>query len=422
VSSSLALGAALRAIAALLDQAVAAAGISAFQGSRTSVLTPDLVDPATTVGSRPQLNIFPYHVALNPGWRNEDQPVRDTAGRPVERQLLALDVQIVVSAHAGLSYQAEVLLGIAMAALHDEPVLLRDRVVALLAPPESNTDALVAAFANARLSDQFERLKLAPLSLPPNEMQSLWQSLHGRYRPSFCYQLTTVLIDSRLEPRSGLPVRSVGALVLPFVRPLITAIEPPQAVFAVAGQSVALIGEDLVQPGAVVRFDSGERAPLETGSTNQRALVRLPATLPAGLIGLDLARPVAIGAPPDKDINASNRVVLIHRPLIARALDNAPDIAVIGSGTTRRLQIRLAPAARPGQPVELLLNRLGDPTGDGFRADGELGAMPATDPVEFAIPAIPAGQWVVRVRVAGAETELEVDAGGAFAGPVLVLP
>jgi len=89
---------------------------------------------------------------------------------------------------------------------------------------------------------------------------------------------------------------------------------------------------------------------------------------------------------------------------------------------TRPLAIRISPVTQPGQDVRVLLNDLvNSPTSRGFTFPGALGANPATDPVTFTLSGVPSGTYMVRVRVDGAETPLDVDANGAFTGPTITV-
>ena len=428
MSSALALAATARVISRLIDDRVAAEGITAFQNLRTSVLSPEQIDGTEQSGNgnvAPQINIFPYHVGLNAAWRNDYEPSRSATGQPVSAPPLAIDVSFLVSAHSTQDLLPEMLLGLAMQALSDTPQLTRARVRSLLQLPAGPPDPILQALERSRLADQFEIIRIAPLNLSSDDMQKLWTAIHSRYRPSFCYMVSAILIDTRNSARGGLPVRDFAAVAIQFIRPVIERVEPPSLIFQAAGNQIALVGQQLLQSGVVARFHNGARRPLDSGSTLERALVTLPAGLPAGIVGVELVRPLDIGAPPPKDVNESNMGVFLHRPVF-QLVGGVPDIVLgpvaPGPPPTRPLRIRIVPTLQPGQDVRVLLNNVvNSPSNPGFTFTGVPGANPATDPITFTLAGVTNGTYMVRVRVDGADTPLEIDASGAFAGPTIVV-
>ncbi|WP_294533195.1 DUF4255 domain-containing protein [uncultured Rhodoblastus sp.] len=433
MSSALAIAAAARVISRLIDDRVAAEGLTALQGMRTSVVSPEQID-GTDLQAKddvsPKINIFPYHVGLNAAWRNAFEPARDRAGQPVASPPLAIDVSFLVSAHGTKELISEVLLGLAMQALSDSPQLTRDRLRALLqvAPGPPAPDPLLLAIEQSRLADQFELLRIVPMNLSADDMQKLWTSIHSRYRPSFCYSASALLIDTRNQARDGFPVRDFAATTIQYLRPRIERVEPVGVVFRAAGNQIALIGQQLRQDGIVARFANGARSPLDAGSTDARALIALPADLPAGVIGVELVRALDIGAPPVKDVNESNLGVFLHQPIFKRTgpAPGAPDIVLgaadPGPPPSRPLDIRLLPPPLPGQDVRVLLNEIPESAQRrGYSFPGDIGTDPLNDPVRFNLSGMANGTYLARVRVDGAETPLDTDASGGFNGPTILV-
>lgn len=433
MSSALAIAAAARVVAKLLDNRVADEGLAVFQNHRTSVLSPEQIDSAGNGGGSqavvPQLNLFPYHFGLNQAWRNRFEPSADQVGRRIGSVPLVIDISFLVSAHSSTALQPEILLGLAMQAIHDNQQLTRERVRTLLEPPAppNPPDPIFAALQRSRLADQFELIRIVPLNLSPSEMQNLWTALHSRYRPSFCYMVSAMLIDSRQTGRAALPVREYASTVIQFVRPYIDRIEPANVVFSASGNTIMLQGDQLRQTGVLARFHTGQRQPiLSDGWTETQARVQLPPDLRAGIVGVELVRPVEIGAPPPKEVNESNVGVFIHQPVFrTTGAPPRPDIVLGAVDNTnppafRPLRIRLQPAAVRGQDTKVMLTEVvASGVGRGFTFPGELGADPANDPVTFRLIGVPNGTYLVRVRVDGADTPLTVDASGVFDGPIV---
>lgn len=420
MSTAMAIAAAARVLSRLIDNRVALENITAFQNMKTSVVSPEQIDGTDMTANanvNPQVNIFPYHVGMNASFRNAFEPSRNSTGQPVTTPPLALDISFLVSAHSSVELLPEMLLGLAMQALSDAPQLTRDRVRTLLIadPPD---DPVMMSLQRSGLADQLEIIRIEPLNLNTDDMQKLWTSIHSRARPSFCYRVSAILIDSQNSAKDALPVRTFATAVVQFVRPMIDHIEPANLLFAPVNQ-IALVGEQLVQPGGVAVFSTGDRQPLDAGSTPTRALVTLPAGLPAGIIGVELVRTIDIGAAPFKEVNESNLGVFLHRPIFKLTGASTPDI-VLGAGGA--LAIRLQPPPNSGQDVRVLLNDpVPSPTSAGFTFPGTLGATLATDPVTFTLTGVPNGTYMVRVRVDGADTPLTLDANGAYTGPTITL-
>ena len=92
--------------------------------------------PAATITTKPPdvvvnappyagLNIFLYQVNLNQGYRNLDQPARNSAGNLVKRPRLALNLEYLLTAtgDGNDDIQAHQILASAMRILHENPVL-----------------------------------------------------------------------------------------------------------------------------------------------------------------------------------------------------------------------------------------------------------------------------------------------------------
>jgi hypothetical protein len=142
------------------------------------------------------------------------------------------------------------------------------------------------------------------------------------------------------------------------------------------------------------------------------------------VIGVELVRPLDMGAPPPKYVNESNLAVFLHRPVFA-LVAGKPDITLkaknAGPPPTWPLEIRVRPPAQPGQDVQVLLNDSANPAGPGYTFPGTVGTTPATDPLKFTLTDVASATYLVRVRVDGAETPLDVDANGKFTGPTIVV-
>ncbi|WP_052313338.1 DUF4255 domain-containing protein [Terriglobus roseus] len=241
MSTAMAIAAAARVVAQLIDRRVALENFTAFQSMKTTVLSPEQIDGtdmSATIDVPPHINIFPYHVAMNAAYRNAFEPSRNAFGQPVTTPPLALDISFLVSTHSSLELLPEMLLGLAMQALSDVPQLTRERVRTLLAvnPLIDPPDPVLVALQRSGLADQLEILRIEPLNLNADEMQKLWTSIHSRCRPSFCYRISAVLIESEILRRVRCPCAPLrppsfsrcGLSLIASIRPICSSRRPPR--------------------------------------------------------------------------------------------------------------------------------------------------------------------------------------------------
>jgi hypothetical protein len=309
-----------------------------------------------------KLNLFLYHVAVNPALRNN--PELPGLRRPGENGAppLALDLYYLVTAYGRgdpkfYDDHSHRLLGRAMAALHDHPVMLRDE--------------LKTALADAQVHLQVERVRITPYPLSLEEMSKLWTTFQTQYRISVAYQVSVVLIESEIPPITPLPVLSIGpgprgaqveASLAPPLPTLLDLVLPPWSSEPLAGllparrpsarleDLLALEGLHLDGMNLQVFFahpllaQPNQVAP-EAGATAGLLNVKLPnlpADWPAGMYTVSLAL-----------TRQGERRTTNGLPLAL-----APEITSRTPATTNQKNFNITlgfrPRVRPGQQVKLL--------------------------------------------------------------------
>jgi hypothetical protein len=370
---------------------------------KVSALPPDRLKTDGQEAS--QLNLFLYSVTPNAAWRNAELPSRDAGGRSVRNPPLALDLHYLLTAYGAVDFHAEVLLGWAMQLLHETPVLTRDLIRKSLTPAldvaasGQNLPPQVTALAAADLAEQVEQIKVTPHYLNTEEMSKVWTALQAHYRPTTAYQVSVVLIDGRRPARAPLPVSEPRVHVLPFRRPVIESLSPLRLA---AGETLVVQGQNLRGGHTVVRFLGGEATPVRVGDT--RIEVALPATLPAGLQRAQVVHELDLGTPGDPHAGPeSNAAPFVLAPRFAVPATPPPHFTVARGGT---LTLDFTPPVGRAQKVALLV---GDRTLTlPERLPSAPGAADAT--LDFVSPAgWPAGTFLMRVRVDGADSPLQVD-------------
>jgi hypothetical protein len=350
----------------------------------------------------PGVNVFLYQVTVNTGYANMDTPTRSSDGTLVKRPRLALNLRYILTSYAdGNDLLAHEMLASAMRTLHEHPVLTRDEVSSAIQSPHFPSSLKLSG---SDLADEVELVKLSPLQLSIEELTKLWSSFfQTNYRVSTAYEATVVLIDSVLEPQPSLPVESRQLLVVPFQQPVIQSVEPqvleydPAATLVVKGLNL-----DGSQQTTVII--DGLQAPVQEISSVQvtAGMPVGPPTLTAGVKPVMVVQGVTFGQgqPVHKGFE-SNVIAFMLVPKIT-----TPTPISISRGST--LTVNFQPAVAPEQRVEFLL---GDTT---FPIPQRAPGTPSVSQLSFTIPSsFPTGDWLLRMRVDGAESMLQIEQNAA---------
>jgi len=200
MGSALALAAVTALLKHLLENGLAAAGVSSQVGGDAivSALAPDRI--ASGEDERPQLNLFLYLVTPRAGLNSNG---REREGRG---SALALDLHYLLTAYGAQDLQAEILLGYTLQVLHDCPVLERERIRTVLkslaqARERRVVSAPLAALGAPEVADGFDRLVIEPEFMNAESVSKLWSALQARYRPSATYKVSAVLIPGAARTR-----------------------------------------------------------------------------------------------------------------------------------------------------------------------------------------------------------------------------
>jgi len=388
-----------------------------------SALAPDIVQASLGTGTSAQLqvNLFLHQVTMNSAWRNVGLPsLADDGAARLANPPLALDLHYLLTAYASEDYEAEALLGYGVQFIHENPILPRSQIRTTLAalPAVNPLSALLTA---SGIADQIEMIKLAPASLNREELAWLWTALKADYRPTFPFQVSTVLIQPQAPLLSTLPVlqrqiSAVASMAPPL--PTLTAVDPP------GGQPAACLGDMVTVQGANLGAATGvvlsnarlgitqTLAPLTNAQASSFQFTvpnpslpspqTNPTDLPAGVYLL------VAQVPQGTDIVVSNGLPLAIAPKIGAAW--AP--GMLASGAAVSVTIPCAPYLRVGQQASLLIGGQEAPA-NSFTA--------ATNSPSFTFASLqPTGRPVpVRLRVDGIDSPI-IDMATtppAFTGP-----
>ncbi len=360
-------------------------------------VTAQPLDVARKGISKSQVNLFLYQTVVNAAWRNMDIPRQVRPGE-TGAPPLAVNLHYLITAYGrGDSDNDAVshrVLGGAMSVLHDHPMLGRGEISAAL--PSND------------LAKQFERVKITPLSLGVEEISKLWMVFQTQYRISMAYEVTVILIDSRVPGSAPLPVlkrgdTDRGVITSPGAAPTLSALRLPRSQPAIRlGEDATIEGDQLTTVDAKLRFTSSRLAqPVE--------LPPLPGEN-AGEISIHIGNQA-------EDANALSRwvpgfytVALAvtktgMRPIASNeiAFALAPKITVAsanaGPGQVD-VTITCAPRLTNDQRVLLIFgDRQAEPTSITTPGDP---SQPTT--ILFKLSGLSSGSYVVRLRIDGVDS------------------
>ncbi len=431
MSTPHAIAAVTKVLVNLADEGLKAANLAGIVGSDVTVsaLTPKRVN-LSLANDPNQLNLFLYLALPNHGGSGFDLPTRDSAGARVKNTPLALDLFYLLTAYGSGDFFAEMILGHAMQVLHENPILARDAIRAKLQPSVIPTNPELA-LADSGLAEQIEQVKISPEKLTTEEISRLWTAFGAEYRLSVAYRVTVILIEARASTKTALPVLQRGVYLRTLRRPLIERLAARSAPDEPARENQPILpGSILVLAGRNLRgeitrivLDGVKLESLDPFVSDDHVDFALPTTLRAGPHGVQIAHDIAMGEPATPHTGAeSNVLAFLLRPEIKGAV----------TATATRITVKLDPLVTPEQNGRVLLNELAPPADRPARAFSffapaangiDIGAGETeTDTIKFSHQNVPAGSYLVRVQVDGAESVLQTDAAGAFLKPKVNLP
>jgi len=415
MSGALAIAAVTATLRDLLTDGLLDHDLSAVGSVTVTALPPDRV--ATGQNEPNQLNLFLYQVTPNIGWRNEGLPSRDENGRRLSNPPLALDLHYIMTAYGSQDLNAEVLLGYGMQLLHETPLLSRAQLRTVLggvSPVDGSI--LPPLFGNLSaldLADQVELIKITPVTLSTEDLSKMWTAMQARYRPTMAYLVSVVLIQATGPVRAAEPVLKRGGddrgpVALASGFPSLSGARPALSERLPAlrlGDDLLLSGSGFDAEGAVTAVfrNTREDFSIELAPGPAISSEQLPLHLPsiaqdaeamnvwaAGVYSLSL-RVVR----PNLPAWTSNGVPIALAPLITVSPTSAApgDLA---------LTVTCTPRLRPGQVAHTSL----------IFGSGTIAPATVTTPADahqpttltFTVPDVPAGDYVVRLRVDGVDS------------------
>lgn len=391
MSNALAIAAVTMTLRALLTGAV--------DGGNVTTLPPDKARTDTL----DQVNLFLYNTSIDAALRNEP-PRTSRPGESAEPSLpLRLHYLVTAYGQGDSDTLGHKLLGQAMGALHDHPLLGREEI---RGATHSN------GLADSDLHTQVERVRVTPHSLNVEEMSKLWTTFMTPFRASAAYEVSVVVIDSSRPARAALPVigrgsqddtgiESAANVESPF--PSLSSVETPDPSALLPGEKLTLRGSNLAGASVAVRVRhqlmQADRvlAPL-AGATATEVRVRIPdepANLPAGFYTVAVEVGTTEAAHPAVTFTrTTNRLAFALAPALTSPM---PLTAARDPDDKVRFTLKCKPQVQPGQRASLVL---------GDREIQAQGFNAATDSLDFEFEQPTPSESFARLRVDGVDSLL----------------
>lgn len=360
-----------------------------------------------------QVNLFLYLTGIDAALRNTPPPYMSKPGETAEPPL-ALNLFYLVTAYGANDddMNGHRLLGQAVAALHDHPLLDRGEI----------RDATLANLADSDLHTQVERVRITLQPLNLEEMSKLWMTFQTQFRISAAYQVSVVLIESKRAAQTPLPVLARGAddrinsaanVGSPF--PAISSVETPDPSGANLGDTVVVRGANLAGTTTALLikhqlFNVDLVLTPNAGATATEVhfdIPNRPADFPAGFytVALEVTTQEA-RFPGVSFTRTTNRLAF---PLAPRITSAMPASAARDSLGHISLTLTCEPEVRPEQHASLLLGDREVPATPTTTQTGTL-TFEFDNPTPAESPA--AVEYVARLRVDGVDSLL-VDRAAA---------
>lgn len=425
MSNALAIAAVTETLVQLLGNSLQ--GINIGGGAHVTAVNPDGASGLPTTG----VNVFLYQVSPNAYLRNADLPTRKADGTLLKRPQAAIDLHYLFTFYGDdTQLEQQRLLGAVVRELHANPTLPRSLI--------ASAQQSVSFLSGADLDQQIELVRFTPVILSLEELSKLWSFLlKTRYVLSAAYVASVVLIetDDALPP-PPLPVLASNIYALPFRQPVITQIQaaPGAGAFILPGSQIVLSGQNFLYTQisgtqtipAATQVAIGGVLQTPVAASDTQITVNLPAGLQAGTQTAQVIQSLVLGTPaaPHQQGFQSDVAPFVLHPVIERA-GSPPgpyDIAFetgVGSPPGNALAVTVSPTVRAGQSALLELLQLAQPTAARLFSAGAITAD--TNLLTFPIAGVPSGDYLVRVRIDGAESPLDLDPSGSPVAPSIAL-
>jgi hypothetical protein len=374
------------------------------------------------------VNIFLYQVTPNAAVNNADLNLRRPKGDLIKRFQTGLDLNYLFTFYGDEQrLEAQLLMGSVVQTLSDYPFLTSDMFKKTL------NDPMFDYLAESTLIDQTERVRFTPLPLNADEMGRIWNTMpQSNSALAIAYQATIILIEGTDPGEAPVPVRELRTYVglgQPVLERLIH-VGKQQQVPITSRSTLLLMGQNLAGSDTLIRIGNAKTRPKNL--TDKQATISLPdvSGLRPGTQSLQVLHCPPIDRrlipnrmrEPDQEVE-SNALAIVICPSIASVLDVSVKsgfgkwfgAAMFQDESDPRqgeITLELDLAVDPEQRVLLIMNRMIPVDGPATLDSAIFRAKPrdsVTEEITFPFYDLQPGEYLMRVQVDGAESDLQVD-------------
>lgn len=376
------------------------------EGARITTLRPSDIGNGTPEAG---VNLFLYQVITNPALNNMDATPARSRGNPTKRQA-ALDLYYMFSFYGNdAELQPQRLLGSIVRSLNDKRVINAEMIRAAC------RDATMPFLQTSDLAEQIQQISIVPLDLDLENLSKAWSVFfQTSYYLSIGYKVLVVLVEGDEAPARGLPIRDrrTNGLSPYFSQPQIEQVNSQAGATEpiLADSTLVITGKQLKGDWATqVRVGGMEVTPIDVSPTQiLLPLSQVPtAALRSGVQSLQVIHPPQGSERGDRRRGKeSNAAAFVLRPrlLSVRLLTSSSD----DDARSGQLQLEINLPIGVRQRVVMVLNEWGSDRPASYLFDAPSRSQ-ETRAIEIPFQEVKPGDYLVRLMVDGAESQLQVD-------------
>jgi Pvc16 N-terminal domain len=377
-----------------------------MDGARVTTVRPGSVGGGGTPESG--VNLFLYQVSRNPALNNADATPGRSKNHPIKRQA-AIDLFYMVSCYGNeADLEPQRLLGSVIRTLNDQPLLTEAMI------RETASDSTFRFLAGSNLADQVQQALIVPINMNLEDLSKTWSVFfQAPYMLSTVYKVMVVMIDGDETTKRALPVRdrNMGGIV-PFPnQPIVDQVISQAGRFdpILIDSTLLIQGKQFEGATVRVRISDIDIVPSEVSADQIIVpLALVPSDrLRAGVQNLQVIHQVSTGIPNPAYRNVESNVApFVLRPTIknisVQLVEQNDDLRSVNLTVHINLPVGVK------QRVIVSLNEwtISQPAVYVFEA---LQRSQDTDEVIILVLDVKAGEYLVRLHVDGAESQLGID-------------
>lgn len=367
-------------------------------GARVTTLKPNSIGSSTPESG---INMFLYQVAHNNALRNSDTAAFRSKKGPIRRHS-SLDLYYMLSAYGNdTELEPQRLLGSVVRVLSDKTVLTSDMIDTAIEDATFLTES--------DLTHHSQQITINPVVMDTDELSKIWSTFfQAPYSLSMVYKVMAVVIDGELSAEHALPVREPSFKTAPFgYQPIVDKVlaqgghrSPIEAT-----TQLRVVGKQLEGPQTKIKIGRAEIVPQSITATE--IILSLgdapPHSLQAGI------QPLQVMHSPDPTAVpvASNACPFVLRPTVTSVqvtdIEGTDDDPRLGN-----LQVSTQLPLGASQRVVIALNEWSVQSPAIYLFEAPLRKID-TDHVAIPFSNVKPGDYLIRLQVDGADSQLGVD-------------